>query len=339
LPTPPCPSAARHHRAPEGRSQARERQCPSLTDERAEATRRAFPMPLDAESTSARAVRSRAVAHFVDAIADPHYEYKDTARVGQWRGTLAVPIFRRDQVIGAIFVARANPGPFSDKQIKLLQTFADQAVIAIENVRLFKELEARTAELTRSVGELRALGEVGQAISSTLDLQTVLSTIVARATQLSGTDAGVIYEYDEHREVFVPRATAHLEAKILETMLAAPVRKKTRERPDDWRRCKRRFNCRTSWRHRPRVESVTFWCAPGGDLESNPPTMQLHPRWDDSWNAWGIWGRTDRDCDAPHRDHGPRRQRPGREGAEIEAARHEALARHRHDDASERGRG
>jgi two-component system, NtrC family, sensor kinase len=100
-----------------------------------------------------------------------------------------------------------------------------RAVIAIENVRLFKELEARTQDLTRSVGELQALGEVGQAISSTLDLRTVLSTIVARATQLAGTDAGVIYEYDEHREIFVPRATEHLEAEIVETMLATPVRK------------------------------------------------------------------------------------------------------------------
>jgi signal transduction histidine kinase len=109
--------------------------------------------------------------------------------------------------------------------MELLETFADQAVIAIENVRLFKELEARTHDLTRSVGELRALGEVGQAISSTLDLRTVLSTIVARATQLSGTDAGVIYEYDEQREVFLPRATEHLEAEIVETMLATPVRK------------------------------------------------------------------------------------------------------------------
>jgi GAF domain-containing protein len=72
---------------------------------------------------------------------------------------------------------------------------------------------------------LRALSEVGQAISSTLDLQAVLSTIVARATNLSGTDAGVIYEYDEQREVFLPRATEHLEAEIVETMLATPVRK------------------------------------------------------------------------------------------------------------------
>jgi signal transduction histidine kinase len=75
------------------------------------------------------------------------------------------------------------------------------------------------------VSELRALGEVGQAISSTLDLQTVLRTIVARATELSDTDAGVIYEYDGEREVFLPRATERLEAEILETMLATPVRK------------------------------------------------------------------------------------------------------------------
>ena len=75
---------------------------------------------------------------------------------------------------GVIAIRRTEVRPFTDKQIALLKTFADQAVIAIENVRLFKELDARTNELTRSVGELKALGEVGQAVSSTLDLETVL---------------------------------------------------------------------------------------------------------------------------------------------------------------------
>src|SRR5439155_12105153 len=97
--------------------------------------------------------------------------------------------------------------------------------IAIENARLLTELQARTQELTRSVGELQALGEVGQAISSTLDLQTVLRTIVARATQLADADAGVIYEYDEQREVFEPRATERLEEDIVQALVATPVRK------------------------------------------------------------------------------------------------------------------
>jgi len=142
-----------------------------------------------------------------------------------FRAVLAVPMLREGRAIGAISIGRAEAGEFSTEQVNLLRTFADQAIIAIENVRLFKALEARTQDLTRSVGELRALSEIGQAISSTLDLQAVLSTIVARATQISGTDAGVIYEYDEPRAVFVPRATEHLEAEIVETMLATPVRR------------------------------------------------------------------------------------------------------------------
>ena len=76
-------------------------------------------------------------------------------------------------------------------------------------MRLFKELEERTKDLARSVGELKALGDVGQAVSSTLDLQTVLSTIVRHAVQLSGTDGGVIYEYDEAAQSFIlERVTA-----------------------------------------------------------------------------------------------------------------------------------
>src|SRR5262249_25006832 len=93
------------------------------------------------------------------------------------------------------------------KQIELVTTFADQAVIAIENVRLFNEVQARTEELARSVEELKALGEVGQAINSTLDLDTVLTTIVAKAVQLSDTEAGTIYTFDESRQEFRLRAT------------------------------------------------------------------------------------------------------------------------------------
>jgi signal transduction histidine kinase len=91
-------------------------------------------------------------------------------------------------------------------------------------VRLFQELEARTQELARSVGELKALGEVSQAVSSTLDLQTVLSTIVAHAVQLSGTDCGIIYEYDEPTGEFHLRASFQMEEELVKAYRATPLR-------------------------------------------------------------------------------------------------------------------
>ena len=139
--------------------------------------------------------------------------------------TLAVPMFREGSPIGAIAVARAEPGPFSPKEIELLQTFANQAVIAIENVRLFQELQARTAELTRSVGQLTALGDVGRLLSSTLDLDTVLQTIVTRASQLAGTDACFVYEYDEATEAFHLRATNNLDEEFVALARRTPTRK------------------------------------------------------------------------------------------------------------------
>jgi len=92
-------------------------------------------------------------------------------------------------------------------------------------VRLFTELKSRTAELTRSVGELKALGEVGQAVSSTLDLETVLSTIVSRATALAGMDAGAIYEYDEARGEFYLHTADRLQDEVVTALRAGPIRK------------------------------------------------------------------------------------------------------------------
>ena len=95
------------------------------------------------------------------------------------------------------------------------QTFADQAVIAIENVRLFDEVQARTRELAHSVGELQALGEVSHAVNSTLDLETVLSTIVAKAVQLSATEAGAIYVFSKLRQKFRLRATYGMSEEMI----------------------------------------------------------------------------------------------------------------------------
>ena len=139
-------------------------------------------------------------------------------------GPWSAPLLREGVPIGAILIRRTEVRPFTDKQIALLKTFADQAVIAIENVRLFQELEARTRELAQSVGELRALGEVGQTVSSTLDLQTVLSTIVGHAVQLSATSGGIIYEYDEAKQEFHLRASQRMEDEAVEALRATPVR-------------------------------------------------------------------------------------------------------------------
>ena len=138
------------------------------------------------------------------------------AREFGFRTTLAVPLLREGTAVGTINLRRTEIDPFTDKQIALLQTFASQAVIAIQNVRLFKELEARTAQLTRSVEELKALGEVSQALSSTLDLETVLNTIVSRASQLAGTDSCTVYEYDERTEEFHLRATNNLDEEVVD---------------------------------------------------------------------------------------------------------------------------
>src|SRR5207247_4915075 len=116
-------------------------------------------------------------------------------------------MLREGDPVGIIVVTRAEPRPFSDNEIERLKTFADQAVIAVENVRLFKELEARTGELTQSVEKLTALGEVSRAVSSTLDVETVLNTVVSRASQLAGADSCSIFEYDEGAEQFELRAT------------------------------------------------------------------------------------------------------------------------------------
>jgi len=180
------------------------------TPEQLSQWRATWPKPVTAPSLACRAIETRTsvrasdfetaaelIGHSPDTIAN--------LRARGIRSVMAVPMFRRDEVIGAISLAHREVDAFSDTHLELLKTFADQAVIAIENARLLKELEGRTHELTRSVGELRALGEVGQAISSTLDLETVLSTIVSRAVELSGLDGGVVFEYDERAEEFVQR--------------------------------------------------------------------------------------------------------------------------------------
>jgi GAF domain-containing protein/anti-sigma regulatory factor (Ser/Thr protein kinase) len=196
----------------------------NYTPEGLRALHQMYPIQPGRQLVTGRAILTGAIVHVEDALADPEYA-QDFARAGGWRSMLAVPMLRGVSPIGAILVMRAQPGPFPEAQIELLKTFADQAVIAIENVRLFTELQARTAELTRSVHQLTALGEISQAVSSTLDVETVLDTIVSRATELAGADACGIYEYDADAQMFHVRATHNFDAAFVASLRAMPLHK------------------------------------------------------------------------------------------------------------------
>jgi signal transduction histidine kinase/DNA-binding response OmpR family regulator/HPt (histidine-containing phosphotransfer) domain-containing protein len=177
-------------------------------------------------SAAARAALGRQTVHIEDARADPDYRFAmELSESSRIRTALAIPMLRADELLGVIAIYRHEVRPFTGGQITLLQTFADQAVIAIENARLFKELEARTTALTRSVEELKALGEVGQALGSTLDLETVLQTIVSRAAQLAGTESCTVYEYDEATEQLLLRATHNLDEQVVAVARRAPIRR------------------------------------------------------------------------------------------------------------------
>jgi GAF domain-containing protein len=155
-----------------------------------EAVRRAFPMKRSEETVTARTIRTSTVCHVPDVLTDPLYQNKQVARASGYRGCLAVPMVRDERVIGSIFVARRRPGPFTEAQIELLRTFADQAVIAIENVRLFNETKDALEQQTATANVLKVISR------STFDLQIVLDTLVESATLLCGADYAWLFQRD-----------------------------------------------------------------------------------------------------------------------------------------------
>ncbi len=175
------------------------------------------PLRADRGSITGRVALEGRAIHIPDVLADHEYQATGYQKAFGYRTNLGVPLLREGTTVGVFSLTRDKVSPFTEKQIELATTFADQAVIAIENVRLFDEVQTRTRELARSVEELQALGEVSQAVNSTLDLETVLTTIVGRAVQLSRTDAGAIYVFDEEQKEFRLHATYGM----TETMIAA----------------------------------------------------------------------------------------------------------------------
>jgi GAF domain-containing protein/anti-sigma regulatory factor (Ser/Thr protein kinase) len=172
-----------------------------------------------------RAMATKSPIHIHDVRQSEGYLRRNPNSVagvelGGARTSLYMPMLKEDELVGVINLWRQEVRPFSDPQIALVENFAAQAVIAIENARLLSELHARTDELARAVEEQKALGQVSQAVNSTLDLGAVLATIVSNAARLSQTEAGAIYVFDGSAGELRPRATYGMDQRMIEAITA-----------------------------------------------------------------------------------------------------------------------
>jgi two-component system NtrC family sensor kinase len=164
-----------------------------LPSDRSEFIKNNVPIEPGRATVAGRALQEGKTVHVADVLEDPEYAAADAQKVAGHRATLGVPLLREGSPIGVVLLMRRSPTPFTDKQIELVETFADQAVIAIENVRLFEEVQARTRDLTESLQQQTATADVLKVISrSAFDLQTVLDALIETATRLCNADQGSI---------------------------------------------------------------------------------------------------------------------------------------------------
>ena len=180
------------------------------------------PVAIDRSSVIGRVALERKSIHVPDVLSDPEFKHLEWQKVGKQRTVLGVPLLREDAMIGVIILARTHVAPFTEKQIELVTTFADQAVIAIENVRLFDEVKARTEELAESLKQQTATADVLKVISrSTFDLRTVLDTLLKSAAHLCDADQGTITQ--RKGEVFYRAVSYGFPGAFLEYVKDKPV--------------------------------------------------------------------------------------------------------------------
>src|SRR5262245_71961 len=175
-------------------------------------------------SIPSRAVIDGRTIHIRDLLAEPVDDLPASfARSLGVRTALSTPLLREGKPVGAITIRRIEIRPFTDKQIKLLETFADQAVIAIENVRLFNELEQRNHDLTEALEQQTATSEILRVIASShTDVQPVFETILANAVRLCGNDVGALFRFDGE---FLRLAASHnVNAEIVARQVNKPTR-------------------------------------------------------------------------------------------------------------------
>jgi two-component system, NtrC family, sensor kinase len=174
-------------------------------------------------SVAGRVLTEGKTVHVPDVLADPEYTFLEAQKIAGYRAALCVPLLREGSPIGVVALMRRAVQPFTDKQIELAETFADQAVIAIENARLFDEVQARTRDLSEALEQQTATSEVLKVISSSPgELEPVFETMLANATQICGAEFGLLYrsEGDMFRTVSLYGAPpAFAEQRRLNPML------------------------------------------------------------------------------------------------------------------------
>jgi len=165
--------------------------------EEAEQFVRAHPFGPNRGTTTGRVALERRAIHVPDILHDPEYTQGEAARIANFRTVLGIPLMREDALLGVFALTRSRVDPFTVKEIELLTTFADQAVIAIENARLFDELRARTGDLEESLRYQTVTSDVLKVISrSTFDLKAVLDTVAETACRLCGAECAYILRRD-----------------------------------------------------------------------------------------------------------------------------------------------
>ncbi|MGZ6672574.1 MAG: response regulator [Solirubrobacteraceae bacterium] len=176
------------------------------------------PIAQDAGTVVGRVGLERRTVQIPDVVADPDYQWHRARDLGGIRTLLGVPMLVDERVLGVITLWRDEVDLFDDQTIALANTFAAQGAIAIQNVQLFQALQQRGRDLARSVDELRALGEVSHAVSSSRDLDEMLTTIIAQAVRLSDTDGGSIFEFNAQARVFEVRTCVGTSEELIETL-------------------------------------------------------------------------------------------------------------------------
>ena len=181
--------------------------------------------PVDRNRTSlvGRVAVDRRTQQIPDVLADPSYQRLDLQRIGGYRTLLSAPMMLDDEVVGVFSMWRMEVSPFDDDELRQLDEFGLQAAIALRQVELLRALEARSAELATKVVQMEALREVGEVVSSSLDLDEVLQTIVTNAVRLTGTDGGSIMEYVEQEDAFSVRAAYGSSQQLIDRLRAITI--------------------------------------------------------------------------------------------------------------------